>query len=70
MDKKVLNNSGTKAPLSEGFGEARLTQYSHGAGCGCKIAPKILDEILTSNFAMPDNANLIVGNHSKDDAAV
>ncbi len=48
----------------------KLTQYSHGAGCGCKIAPKILDEILTSNFAMPDNANLIVGNHSKDDAAV
>lgn len=50
--------------------EIKLTQYSHGAGCGCKIAPKILDEILTSNFAMPDNANLIVGNHSKDDAAV
>jgi selenide,water dikinase len=48
----------------------KLTQYSHGAGCGCKIAPKILDEILTSNFAMPDNDKLIVGNHSKDDAAV
>ncbi len=48
----------------------KLTQYSHGAGCGCKIAPKILDEILTSNFAMPDNDKLIVGNDSKDDAAV
>ncbi len=48
----------------------KLTQYSHGAGCGCKIAPKILDEILTSNFAAPDNNKLIVGNHSKDDAAV
>jgi selenide,water dikinase len=48
----------------------KLTQYSHGAGCGCKIAPKILDEILTSNFATPDNDKLIVGNHSKDDAAV
>lgn len=48
----------------------KLTQYSHGAGCGCKIAPKILDEILTTNFAMPDNDKLIVGNHSKDDAAV
>ena len=47
-----------------------LTQYSHGAGCGCKISPKILDEILSSNFAMPDNDKLIVGNHSKDDAAV
>ncbi len=47
-----------------------LTQYSHGAGCGCKISPKILDEILASNFAMPDNQKLLVGNHSKDDAAV
>src|SRR5258708_2211401 len=53
-----------------GMNTIKLTQYSHGAGCGCKIAPKILDEILTSNFAMPDNNKLIVGNHSKDDAAV
>jgi len=48
----------------------KLTQYSHGAGCGCKIAPKVLDQILQSNFAMPDNNRLLVGNHSKDDAAV
>jgi selenide, water dikinase len=47
-----------------------LTQYSHGAGCGCKISPKVLDTILQSNLAMPDNDKLIVGNHSKDDAAV
>ncbi len=50
--------------------EIKLTQYSHGAGCGCKIAPKVLDQILQSNFAMPDNNRLLVGNHSKDDAAV
>lgn len=48
----------------------RLTQYSHGAGCGCKISPMLLEKILHSNFAMPDNDKLIVGNHSKDDAAV
>jgi len=48
----------------------KLTQYSHGAGCGCKISPMVLDKILKSNFAMPDNDKLIVGNHSKDDAAV
>lgn len=48
----------------------KLTQYSHGAGCGCKISPKILDEILSGSFAMPDNKKLLVGNHSKDDAAV
>ena len=48
----------------------KLTQYSHGAGCGCKIAPSVLDEILKSNLALPDNKNLLVGNSSKDDAAV
>jgi selenide, water dikinase len=53
-----------------GTDKIQLTKYSHGAGCGCKISPKILDEILSSNFTMPDNDKLIVGNHSKDDAAV
>lgn len=48
----------------------KLTQYSHGAGCGCKISPKVLETILHSSLAMPDNDKLIVGNYSKDDAAV
>jgi selenide,water dikinase len=48
----------------------KLTQYSHGAGCGCKISPLVLDKILLSNLAVPDNRKLIVGNHTKDDAAV
>lgn len=48
----------------------KLTQYSHGAGCGCKISPKVLDKILHSNLVFPDNKKLIVGNHTKDDAAV
>jgi selenide,water dikinase len=48
----------------------RLTQFSRGAGCGCKIAPKVLDEILKNSIALPDNNKLLVGNHSKDDAAV
>ena len=48
----------------------RLTQFSHGAGCGCKISPKVLDEILKSNLSLPDEKNLLVGNSSKDDAAV
>lgn len=50
--------------------EYKLTQYSHGGGCGCKIAPGILEEILKSQYSFPDNNNLLVGNHSKDDAAV
>lgn len=48
----------------------RLTQYSHGAGCGCKISPSVLDIILSTNEAKPDSKNLLVGNSSRDDAAV
>lgn len=47
----------------------RLTQYSHGAGCGCKLAPAVLDRILHTNEAAPNDANLLVGNDSRDDAA-
>lgn len=50
--------------------EIKLTHYSHGAGCGCKIAPVVLEQILKSNFTAPVSERLIVGNSSKDDAAV
>ncbi len=50
--------------------KVKLTQYSHGAGCGCKISPKDLDIILKSKFATGFDVNLLVGNASKDDAAV
>ena len=48
----------------------RLTEYSHGAGCGCKIAPAVLDTILGQTQRGPDYPNLLVGNHERDDAAV
>ena len=48
----------------------KLTQYSHGAGCGCKISPKVLDEILATTITLPENNKLIVGNNTRDDAAV
>lgn len=48
----------------------KLTQYSHGAGCGCKISPAILDKILHSPIAAPPDARLLVGNDKRDDAAV
>jgi selenide, water dikinase len=50
--------------------QIKLTQYSHGAGCGCKIAPHILEQILKSDFKSPHNDKLIVGNSTKDDAAI
>ena len=48
----------------------RLTQYSHGAGCGCKISPQVLDTILAGSGAQHLDPRLWVGNASKDDAAV
>ncbi len=49
--------------------EVKLTQYSHGAGCGCKISPKQLDNILKSARETIAYPELLVGNSSKDDAA-
>lgn len=48
----------------------KLTQYSHGAGCGCKISPSILDKILHSPIKTPVDPRLLVGNAERDDAAV
>ena len=47
-----------------------LTQYSHGAGCGCKISPAVLDVILKTQLPPQLNSALLVGNSSRDDAAV
>ncbi len=48
----------------------RLTQYSHGAGCGCKISPKVLDVIVAGSGLQNLDPRLWVGNASRDDAAV
>src|SRR5690554_5573979 len=48
----------------------KLTQYSHGAGCGCKISPQTLSTILHSELAKGNHPHLLVGNDSRDDAAV
>jgi selenide, water dikinase len=48
----------------------KLTQYSHGAGCGCKISPRVLDEILKNQNEKRFYASLLVGNEERDDAAV
>ena len=48
----------------------KLTEYSHGAGCGCKISPKLLEDILKTDRISATFPRLLVGNDSKDDAAV
>lgn len=50
--------------------EIRLTEFSRGAGCGCKIAPSVLQEILLSDKPAIIFRELLVGNNSLDDAAV
>lgn len=47
----------------------KLTEYSHGAGCGCKIAPAVLESILKTNRDAISYPKLLVGYGTKDDAA-
>jgi selenide,water dikinase len=63
--------------LSTDTNTIKLTQYSHGAGCGCKISPQLLDTILHNRTTGRQQAagqplfpDLLVGNDSRDDAAV
>lgn len=59
----------SKKPLDPN--DIKLTQFSHGSGCGCKVAPSVLEEILRSDGIAPiQNPLLLIGNETKDDAAV
>jgi len=48
----------------------KLTSFSHGAGCGCKLSPKVLSTILESKSPKTEDSCLLVGNDTRDDAAV
>lgn len=48
----------------------KLTEYSHGAGCGCKISPQVLSEILGEGLTSVEDPYLLIGNQTRDDAAV
>ncbi len=50
--------------------KVRLTEYSHGAGCGCKISPSMLTDILDTRLTLEKDERLLVGNDTRDDAAV
>jgi selenide, water dikinase len=58
------------SPQANAIPEPRLSSLSHGGGCGCKIAPGVLSEILKSTTAMPIPKELLVGIETADDAAV
>jgi len=63
---------GRKRPTLATFGEIRmrLTELSHGGGCGCKIAPALLSEMLATMPSAAAFQHLLVGNETADDAAV
>jgi selenide,water dikinase len=65
-----MNASDTAATCATPAAEPRLTSLSHGGGCGCKIAPGVLSEILKGTAAMPVPKELLVGIETADDAAV
>ncbi|GGX77793.1 selenide, water dikinase SelD [Massilia dura] len=50
--------------------QIKLTSFSHGGGCGCKIAPGVLSEILKNSSGFPVPKELLVGIETADDAAV
>jgi len=50
--------------------DIKMTEYSHGAGCGCKISPAVLDVMLKSHIPPMLDESLLVGNSTRDDAAV
>lgn len=50
--------------------DVKLTEFSHGGGCGCKISPAVLSEILSSMPGRAIHPDLLVGIESSDDAAV
>lgn len=50
--------------------DVKMTEYSHGAGCGCKISPAVLDVMLQSDIPPMVDESLLVGNNTRDDAAV
>lgn len=60
----------TPSPAASVPQQPRLTSLSHGGGCGCKIAPGVLSEILKGISAMPLPKELLVGIETSDDAAV
>lgn len=49
--------------------DIKLTEYSHGAGCGCKISPAVLERIVGAGSSAFNDPALLVGNNTKDDAA-
>ncbi|MGC9344178.1 MAG: selenide, water dikinase SelD, partial [Bacteroidales bacterium] len=68
-EKINLLTGKNESPFVNSELEVKLTRYTHGLGCACKISPRILEEVL-KNFDQPDDRNILVGMETSDDASV
>lgn len=55
--------------IEVGSSDVKLTRYTHGLGCACKLRPQLLEEVL-KKLPLPQDANILVGTDTSDDAAV
>ena len=70
--KRVIDSLQPEAPgqMLESTGEEiKLTQYTHGLGCACKLRPQLLEEVL-QGLPVPHDERILVGTETADDAAV
>lgn len=66
---RLSPNAGASAASIATDDEIRLTKYTHGLGCACKLRPQALEKIL-KDLPKPTDANVLIGTDSSDDAAV
>ncbi|UCG51806.1 MAG: selenide, water dikinase SelD [Candidatus Latescibacterota bacterium] len=64
-----LKPDGMPVDIKTGSGDVKLTQYTHGLGCACKLRPQLLEEVL-QRLPRPFDRNILVGTDTADDAAV
>ena len=64
-----LKPDGNYSHLAVDPGQIRLTQFTHGLGCACKLRPQLLEEVL-KDMPVPNDRRILIGTETADDAAV
>jgi selenium donor protein len=64
-----LNSNENIVPSLSDREQIRLTQFTHGLGCACKLRPQLLEEVL-KDMPIPKDHRILVGTETADDAAV
>ncbi len=67
---RAASGEATHEAIKPASDQPRLTSLAHGGGCGCKVAPGLLAQILRGTARLPVPPNLLVGIETADDAAV